>query len=333
MMSPVDKRIPTLDGWRGIAVSLVMFAHFRYGFFYKGSFADQDWLDLGIHGVGIFFVLSGFLITSRLLDEERIDLKSFYTRRFFRIMPAAWTYLAVIALLGVVFRVRVFQPGEIVSCLTFWRNFHSARSGFTDHFWSLSTEEQFYLVWPVLLLQSRRLAILVAGCGAIALSCFVATWYYSSLLVGCSLAFAMTRPAFRAFIAARSNWIFPACVLLFGVHAACFHKSLPLSESLAVALMLACTVVRPETTAARCLQWAPLATLGVVSYSIYVWQQPLLMGHTHGLGAMVLPAVVFASYRFIEAPCIRLGKKIAIRNSGQIHRQAAGAAAYAPESS
>jgi peptidoglycan/LPS O-acetylase OafA/YrhL len=90
-------RIPTLDGWRGIAILLVLFEHIGLSWF--GGYS-QPWLLTGQHGVTIFFVLSGFLITTKLLVSP-IDLKQFYIRRFFRLMPAARAVLCAQALWGI----------------------------------------------------------------------------------------------------------------------------------------------------------------------------------------------------------------------------------------
>src|ERR1700678_2855001 len=95
------KRITVLDGWRGVAILLVLFDHIQFSI--HGTY-PQPWMQTGQHGVTIFFVLSGFLITSKLI-EKPIDLRHFYIRRFFRLMPAAWTYLAALAVVGALMRV------------------------------------------------------------------------------------------------------------------------------------------------------------------------------------------------------------------------------------
>src|SRR6476646_7446998 len=89
-------RIPTLDGWRGIAIALVLFDHIQDSI--MGHYA-RPWTATGYQGVTIFFVLSGFLITSKLL-EGPINFKRFYLRRFFRLMPAAWVFLVFLLLLS-----------------------------------------------------------------------------------------------------------------------------------------------------------------------------------------------------------------------------------------
>ena len=143
-------RIPTLDGWRGIAVLLVLVGHFSG----RVNTGELGWLTLiGLHGVAIFFVLSGFLITTILQREfeatGRVDLRRFYLRRFFRLMPCAWCYLlAILGPPGLLMRTIV--PGrDLLSCVFFWRNYYhdsAFADAFTSHFWSLAIEEQFYLV-------------------------------------------------------------------------------------------------------------------------------------------------------------------------------------------
>ena len=95
LRQPMD-RIPTLDGWRGIAILLVLVTHLQISLL-GHLYGSYHWMDLGQHGVNLFFVLSGYLITSRLLGENKINLKAFYLRRFFRLMPCAWTYLLTLA--------------------------------------------------------------------------------------------------------------------------------------------------------------------------------------------------------------------------------------------
>ena len=89
------KRIPALDGWRGIAILMVLADHVIFNVWQR---YPRPWMRTGTHGVTLFFVLSGFLITSNLLAEP-ISLRKFYIRRFFRLIPTAWTFLAVMLFL------------------------------------------------------------------------------------------------------------------------------------------------------------------------------------------------------------------------------------------
>lgn len=160
------KYIKSLDGLRAIAILLVMFFHF---FFI---------LEIGWIGVQIFFVLSGFLITSILLDSKNYSF-SFYTKRFYwrrslRIFPLYFSYLLIIALL---FFLTGIPDNFVVNApYLFTYTFNLAPlfigynfDGFFTHFWSLAVEEQFYLIWPFIIYflsrkQLRKLLIVLFIC-------------------------------------------------------------------------------------------------------------------------------------------------------------------------
>jgi len=221
-------RIRTLDGWRGIAIALVLFDHIQYALL--GHFM-RPWTQTGHHGVTIFFVLSGFLITSKLL-EGPIDLRRFYVRRFFRLMPVAWTYIAVLLLIGHQVHMSIAAPRAVLASLLFYRNYLLVDGGAsTWHFWSLSLEEQFYLVWPCILLAAGiRRCRWIAAAGAI--GCAVYRWhswsYYDreffncqsqvradELLVGCLMALLLQEPRLKAAASRWSRmWVLPAFAAL-----------------------------------------------------------------------------------------------------------------------
>jgi len=135
--------LPSLDGFRAVSILLVIGSHARLGF------------ELGGLGVKIFFVISGFLITTLLLKEKSrngiIDLKKFYIRRALRILPVAYLFIGVVFLLRQIYHFNMPNIYFLTSLL-FLEHFN--RNGATinvGHFWSLSVEEQFYLVFPFLL--------------------------------------------------------------------------------------------------------------------------------------------------------------------------------------
>lgn len=136
--------LPTLDGLRGIAILTVIIAH---------AFVRSGLLVLGSVGVDIFFVLSGFLITSLLLKEKirtnTISLKKFYIRRVLRIVPVAYLFLLVLLLLNHLFYLQL-STSSFVAAAFYIGNLplHYARNWFTGHFWTLGVEEQFYLIFP-----------------------------------------------------------------------------------------------------------------------------------------------------------------------------------------
>src|SRR4051812_33176028 len=143
-------RIPSLDGLRALSISLVLLAHFSYsaGF----PIHHSPVLDLYAHyGVRIFLVISGFLITSLLLREKErtgtIDLKQFYLRRAYRLLPAAYLYLVVITILfheSLTFKY-------LVAAYMYLTSYALHSPWVLMHLWSLSVEEQFYLLWPAAL--------------------------------------------------------------------------------------------------------------------------------------------------------------------------------------
>jgi len=171
----------TLDGWRALAIMAVLVDHVV-----AYEFHDRHWLfvltRIGANGVSLFFAISGFLICSRLLEEQsafgRISLKGFYIRRACRILPAALAYLIFVTLLAFLGYIAVDRH-ELWATLFFWRNYlpkgwiHRGWGGYTVHYWSLAVEEHFYLMWPILLVVTgRRRARFVAP----ALALMVAAW-------------------------------------------------------------------------------------------------------------------------------------------------------------
>src|SRR5579871_3106582 len=170
--------MPAIDGLRAVAVAAVFLYH-----------ADPSWLPGGFFGVDVFFVISGYLITSLLLTESAgtggVDLLRFWARRARRLLPALYALLAVCLLVGVtVERGKLVElRGDALASIFYvanWRFVFEHESYFAAfgrppllrHLWSLAVEEQFYLVWPPLFLLGlrlrgrRTLPALVAGAAA-----------------------------------------------------------------------------------------------------------------------------------------------------------------------
>jgi peptidoglycan/LPS O-acetylase OafA/YrhL len=152
-------RIPYLDGLRAYSILLVLFGHTAE----SNSWLSSRWylkifLANSHLGVRVFFVLSGFLITTLLLKEQdatgRISIRGFYERRIARIFPAFYLYIAVIGVLTA-FHVMQVPAASFIAAGTYTWNFfclrpggHGDPSGVFVHIWTLSNEEQFYLIWP-----------------------------------------------------------------------------------------------------------------------------------------------------------------------------------------
>ena len=147
-----DRWIPTLDGWRAVAVMMVVVAHELVSKPDINPSIDSFALRLGPLGVQIFFAISGYLICTLLLlesDKRPISLRAFYTRRVFRILPPAFTYLTVVGLLSAAGVIAV-RGIDIASCILLFANYIT-NGWYVAHFWSLSVEEHFYLLWPAIL--------------------------------------------------------------------------------------------------------------------------------------------------------------------------------------
>ncbi|MGB9199759.1 MAG: acyltransferase [Terriglobales bacterium] len=301
--------LPTLDGWRAIAILAVLFDHqveyssLRY---HPTLFAFSH---TGPNGVSLFFAISGFLICSRLLEERRafgqISLRGFYIRRACRILPPALFYLFVIgvlALLGVI----AVSAREWWSSVFFFRNYLPASwitrgwGGYTVHYWSLAVEEHFYLIWPVtLVLFARKRARWVA----LTLACSVAIWRtldlhhhwfnrlisgllfgcrtdvrLDALLLGCLAALILEDDAPRSMFSQRFKpWMWWTAVASYlGVQFIYFVEGVrtySIFESGLLALVVTGTVYGNNLPIRALLEWHPMKWIGRLSYSLYLWQQ------------------------------------------------------------
>lgn len=145
--SDKSRHIPTLDGWRAVAILLVVAHHAGTAFYSESDYYSQSLTRFGTWGVPVFFGLSGVLITKLLLEEfdrtGKMSLKSFYIRRAFRILPPVFVFIAVVAALGL-----LASGMEAASGLFFFRNYlpNSLGGIYTGHLWSLAVEEHFYLI-------------------------------------------------------------------------------------------------------------------------------------------------------------------------------------------
>ena len=346
--------IPTLDGWRAVAISAVLLDHLGADLWKNSHPQLFAFTRTGPNGVSLFFAVSGFLICSRLIEEEMllgsIDLKGFYIRRACRILPAAFLYLAVISIVGILGYLIVTRL-ELLSCVFFFRNYFSAEwidrgwGGYTVHYWSLAVEEHFYLFWPaVMAWAGRRRARYVAG----GLAVVVALWRWfdyrhdwigrlipgllfptrtdvrlDGLLLGCLAALLLADEHFRSSLNRRyvqvvwymSAFAYVSSQLILRQHL------YGIWESAFLATLVAGTVLNPERLPGRLLEISPLKWVGRLSYSLYLWQQLFLVAgalypvsflQRTPLNVILLFAMSYLSYRIVERPMIRLGHKLAV---------------------
>lgn len=215
----LQSHLPSLDGMRAISILLVLVAHFTATMDHKTVYSDY----LGPMGVSIFFVISGLLITWLMIRERDatggFSLKNFYIRRFLRILPVFWALILVVSVLRSFHAIDI-RWLDIIRALTFTHNYPmTARDPqcaiWLGHTWSLSMEEQFYLVWPSLFafLPKRfapRLAVLLAFTGPVfraldyvflpSLRGYDAGGFESHLdilMMGCACAFLLESPLWR----------------------------------------------------------------------------------------------------------------------------------------
>lgn len=370
------KRIPSLDGLRALSIVLVVLLHTAQS---VGMTHPLPWfvfaLANGGLGVTIFFVISGYLITSLLLAEHekagRISFKNFYLRRIYRIFPPLYTYvgfLLVLSALGLL----ALSGIDLASALLLFRNYsYGASSWALEHMWSLSVEEQFYLLWPFLLVGClRRHTDFAAGKAAaakIALGVIVASPFirvafrvlaphYASpymfhmladpLMFGCVAALLQGSGRFERFYEAGTRiwWLPPAVLFLVsGALGIRFGNSwnFPIGTSLnglCIMLFLLWSVRNPGSALGRVFNHRVVAHIGVLSYSIYIWQTFFLHhrnvevfgGHTFfntwpGSWLCIL-AVSELSFYGVERPFMGIRKRLERRAFERAAPQAGDAA-------
>jgi peptidoglycan/LPS O-acetylase OafA/YrhL len=346
--SSASGRIPSLDGLRAASIVLVLLGHLAgtRNFLTLSSLALFG--DLGNLGVSVFFVISGYLITTLLLNEqalvERVNLGAFYARRAFRILPAAGTYLAVLALLTTVTSGVRLSSSDWLHALTFTMNYDQDRDWWVGHLWSLSVEEQFYLLWPAAIAVLGRVGGLWLAGSAVVIAPLwrVSVWVLwpdareslgetfptvmDAIAVGCVLAgsarWLADREWYRRILSPRPLAAIVGVVM--GCNALGSHPwfSLPLGmtlRNLGIALIVHAPILQSNKPVASVLDRVGLRWLGRLSYSLYLWQQPFLNRHSHStlaafpinLGGAFVCAIL--SFVWIESPALRLRDRLASR--------------------
>ena len=353
--------VTALDGLRGAAIAAVLLFH-------------TGLLPGGFLGVDLFFVLSGYLITALLLREVRqtgrVALVAFWGRRLRRLGPALMVMLVTVSV-----TTWVIAPNDLVKTTlsdgpwvqlnlinwrllaesaSYWDRFGSVRV--FEHLWSIAVEEQFYLVWPVLVLliamsvrNAERgvvtVAALVSGASLVAMitlfdagdptRVYIGTDSRAfSLLVGAVVA----APAVRRSVdyavgkwagpvmALLATWIVAVWLLVEGPDSPGLFTGGLFAHSVACGLLICLCVERQDTRTARMFAWNPLRRLGLISYGVYLWHWPVAVllpvigvtGWAATLGVVVGSIGIAAlSKRLIEDP-IRFRSRWARGKSGGI---------------
>jgi peptidoglycan/LPS O-acetylase OafA/YrhL len=338
--------VPALDGVRGIAITLVVLWH---------AFHQPVGGFLGVH---VFFVLSGFLITTLLLQEwggkGSISLRHFYFRRGLRLLPALAAMLLAYTAIQTA-RALVLEPGELdlstalkgVGYSAFYISNIVQASGVVlgvtiSQLWSLATEEQFYLLWPFVLVLAlragagRRAIAIVLG-AAIALVAanrlyltladaprvrlyFAPDTTFDAILVGCLLGLWFASGRFPRGLRSRrfALWATPPAfaygaviVATTGIESRALYAVL-LLPFVAASAVLVLAVLTEGSLVARILAVRPFVFLGRISYSLYLWHTMALVFGRDLLGLPSLGGVALGlvaatiSYYAIEQPFLRL---------------------------
>jgi peptidoglycan/LPS O-acetylase OafA/YrhL len=326
-------RLPQLDGLRALAVTFVMAFHFIPG-------VDR-YAPLGSIGVRLFFVLSGFLITRILLASRQRPigdaLRTFYIRRSLRIFPVFYLVLAVAALIdiGPVRSTIGWHVTYLTNAYLFERG---AWHGSISHLWSLAVEEQFYLVWPflVLWLPERRLApvitlmVLISPISRVLIggpmNSVLPTSCLDSLGAGALLALPAARDLMiRIGQAIGLPLLASALVLRYaGMTGVPLEVALDFGVSLASAWLVGAAARGFSGSFGNALQLRPVVYIGTISYGLYLFHGfiPYVLGrYVPGFVEMSWPAravlltaatfsVAALSWRIVEAPLLRLKDRL-----------------------
>ncbi len=358
----MNKRIPSLDGVRAVAIFCVIALHIgqHCGWPTPGTLAFRVlvgrsgaiWTG---DGVGIFFVLSGYLITSLLVREfdrsGRIALRSFYLRRVFRILPPLLAYLGF-ALAFCKYEHVPFAVQNFTSALFFYRDYYFATDlWLTQHTWSLSVEEQFYVLWPVALLlllryKGRRSAgwfvaalivltpvLRILGSKVVPSIAHEELYMLHSrmdaLMSGCFVALCAGLPRFEAVYQkiAKVWWILPLefwviSPLLGHLMGIVYRKSIGMTlDSMVMAFLILWTTRNAGHWVGRILNCRFMTQAGILSYSAYLWQTFFLHESNRTWSGRIPYSLLYigiaawVSYKLVELPSLGLRDKLMRRQS------------------
>ncbi len=352
---------PSLNGLRAISIIFPLVSHLNIKNWILNDLWGKPWLDPflfflsdGHIGVSVFFVISGFLITSLMLQEEAathtISLKKFYIRRTLRIFPAYYFMLFVYAILQ---HEHIFHisPNAWFTAITYTKYLNWDRDWYTAHAWSLSIEEQFYLCWPLLFLTGNQIRKVCAFAIVILVPCMRVYFHLNpsrwvtemsflvradTLAAGCLLAMykdqlvRMLRPYFTLlfYFSIAGFLAFPYVISWADRHhaGALFiplggtHGTIGIAF---MAIIILYSVFGPKHLWYKVLNLRVVNFIGLLSYSLYLWQQFFISNN--GLWLTRLPqSLVFLfiaalfSYYFIEKPFNKIRAKFEVKEEAEV---------------
>jgi peptidoglycan/LPS O-acetylase OafA/YrhL len=342
-----SKRLTYLDTWRCLAVGLVILNHLRWNDSIHVAVDAQGYdgiFQFGFVGVSIFFFISGYVVSTTCLREvassRTFSAPAFYVRRIFRIMPPLLLYLTTCLLLGSL-GFLYFSFINFLSAATYLCNTTLTPCGwYAGHTWSLAYEEQFYLLFPFVFafveLHRKPDRVLFVPCIMIALLplVFVVDWlgrvgfFVTYALFSLGYLFAKHQDWIERVIAKGSLPLFLMCAALV------FYPPDPYGNPdfemryrfvyvAAIPLLVLSTGV-PGTLMNRLFENRPLAYVGRISYSIYLWQELILGPERAGIPGLLhvgmlllMIAMCAVSFEVFEKRMIRIGRGYSDRLQGR----------------
>jgi peptidoglycan/LPS O-acetylase OafA/YrhL len=334
-------RLRSLDGLRAVSILMVLLGHSSgTRGFVRLNFGIGDFAHLGVL---VFFVISGFLITTLLMHEYdqhgRISLRLFYARRSVRIFPASYAYLTVIGLLWAIGFLHLTWS-DIVHGITYTMNFAPVRSWQVGHLWSLSVEEQFYLLWPLTFAALGQKKGTWAAFGVLLLGIaargfnrvfLIGTPLHDlemfpmvadSLVAGCLLALLREQLEKRRWYLRLFHPVWSLALLAlvlvlnrFGGYTAIDILGISF-VNIAIAVLVHRSVYLSHSPLGLFLNWRPVVFIGVLSYSLYVWQQLFLNRHSAAWinafpqNILFVAIAAMASYFLLEKPFLALRSRL-----------------------
>ncbi|RYE31584.1 MAG: acyltransferase [Sphingobacteriaceae bacterium] len=351
-----QKYLPSLDGLRALSILMVVGSHVLIGSDVHSALLYSVFN--GALGVGIFFVISGFIITTLLMKElvytKNISLKNFYIRRFLRIIPLAYFFLFVLIVLNPIFNMGI-RFSNLLLAFLFLKNFVGSETDpATTHYWSLSVEEQYYLLFPYLFKKSRKFylafgialtfiiipAITWLHFHALQLNqnlfftyLFMFTYKLPLILIGSVFAILFFRYSylFKNYSGSIYSVLILAAIFVINsefaqvarVKAFLFTNVI---TGILIAFLIGINVFENRSFVFKALNNKLVAAIGKLSYSIYVWQQIFtftvpwykLPNKPAGivlLNLTALAVVAYLSYNYFEKPFLKLKQKFQIKKN------------------
>ncbi|WP_158544287.1 acyltransferase family protein [Pedobacter miscanthi] len=345
---------PSLDGWRALAIIIVILGHAKLTFeTTSDTYKFADKVIYANLGVRIFFVLSGFLISSLLIKEfiktGKINIKFFFIKRILRIFPVLYLYLFVIFILNIVLDLNLNYQ-HLIGPLLYVNNFSFFNGTWlTGHTWSLAVEEQFYLIWPFLFSFTPKKMCIICSVLILFIPLLKIFWYLfphfqeltlspflgnaDAIFTGCLFSFL----SFKGFFNKkqqiwRNGFLIPfaivsvECIYFFQSQGLYGKFLLPFGNLIAnilIALSLIYSLVICNSLTYKILNLKYVVSLGTVSYGLYIWQQLFIVPiHTYNdkfdmltapMNIIIAIGVAYISFHFYEKYFLILKKNYLLK--------------------